>query len=144
MKKKKIFKWKQEDQKKYNVVIESGNQYFGYGYTKMKLYANGKFEVENRLQEKQISLSGTLPEADKRLEQIFSDEILGCIWNLKYQKRAGIPDESKIIITLFMNDKKMAILKLWEGVAQEQSETRYLLQNCKQILDTHSKGQIIL
>ena len=43
-----------------------------------------------------------------------------------------------------MNDKKMAVLELWEGVAQEQSETRYLLHSCKQILDFHSKGQIIL
>ncbi|MCG3259983.1 MAG: hypothetical protein H7644_09565 [Candidatus Heimdallarchaeota archaeon] len=121
-----------ENIKSFRIVIEAGYEAFAYGLTKIVLNGSGAAVIENTLKEKKISFSSKLSE--KEVLEIFSQKILKNIWEIKFIKRKGIPDESLIKLSLFYDEKKVKYLEMWEGILEEHPETSWFIVLLREIL----------
>jgi hypothetical protein len=134
----KNFNWNKERSDHYLLIVDSGNEYFKPGRIKVSIKGTGELEIENLFQGKRTSVTGKLDS--KELEEIFSEPILGSIWNVKYKKRLGIPDEARIRLNLFEDGKEMAKLVLWKGVAKEHKQSAQLVRIIQRIVENYSDG----
>ncbi|MFW9996095.1 MAG: hypothetical protein ACFFD4_28905, partial [Candidatus Odinarchaeota archaeon] len=124
------------------LTVDSGNQYFRFGQTSIKIRGTGEFKIENLTQADRTSFSGELDS--RELEEIFSGSVLGSIWDAKYDDRPGIPDEAMIKLSLFEDGKKIAKLDLWAGVAEKSPQSEPVVQLLRKIVEKYTKGQFIL
>ncbi|MHA2298814.1 MAG: hypothetical protein ACXAEU_26360 [Candidatus Hodarchaeales archaeon] len=136
------FKWNREKITQYLLTVDSGNEHFRFGKTRVNIYGTGGFEIENLTGIKRTPFSGTL--GSQELEEIFSEAVLGTIWYLKYNYRPGIPDEAKINLNLFEDGKEVAKLELWVGVMKEHPQSARLVQVLQGLVEKYTKGQFIL
>ncbi len=118
---------------KYRIVIKTGYEAFDYGLTQITLNGSGIAAIENTLHGKKSTFSSKLSE--KEVIELFTQKILIDIWEIKFIKRKGIPDESLIKMSLFYDEKEIKHLEIWEGILEEHPETGWFIILLREILE---------
>ena len=125
MPKRKEFRWMPERRNEYALHIEKGSEFWGPGRIKLVIHGNGNFQGEIKRRGKPRVFSGQLSDSD--LDELFSGTLLEILWDLKFKKRKGRPDESKLELRLLHKDDEVAVLEVWEGLARENPMTKRIL-----------------